>query len=75
MQKPYRFCFFENDAAHATAVLVLHFASDDAASDEAVMLLSASSLTRIEVWQGTRKTFQHARLTPPFTHTAYAASA
>jgi hypothetical protein len=75
MHKAYRFCFFEDDAAHAAAVLVLHFASDNAASDEAIMLLAASSLTRIEVWQGTRKIFQHARLAPRFMHRGYAASA
>jgi hypothetical protein len=64
MHKAYRFCFFEDDAVQAAAVLVLHFASDNAASEEAVMLLSASPFSRIEVWQGTRKLGQRTRPLP-----------
>jgi hypothetical protein len=62
MQQAYRVCFFEDGVAHATAVLVLHFASDRAAQDEAVQLLAASALSRVEVWRGTRKVCQRRRL-------------
>jgi hypothetical protein len=61
MHKAYRFCFFEEDAPAAAAVLVLHFVSDTAASEEAVTLLCASALTRIEVWQGTRLVCRHGQ--------------
>jgi len=58
MQKTYRFCFFAGDGnrcpPQAAAVLVLHFDTDATAAAEAVSLLSASALWRIEVWQGTR---------------------
>jgi hypothetical protein len=58
MHKAYRVCFFEANVAHAVAVLVLHFPSDAAAQEEALQLLSASALTRVELWQGTRKVYQ-----------------
>lgn len=59
MHKAYRVCFFEEDVAHAVAVLVLHFSSDMTAEEEALQLLSASALARVEVWQGTRKVYQY----------------
>ncbi len=61
MHQAYRVCFFEDGVAHAAAVLVLHFASDGAARDEAVHLLAASALSRVEVWRGTRLVFQRRR--------------
>lgn len=58
MNKTYRVCFFQEDMAHADAVLVLHFASDSAAREESLQILSASALARVELWEGTRKVFQ-----------------
>lgn len=62
MHQAYRVCFFEDGVAHATAVLVLHFPSDGAAQDEALQLLDASALSRVEVWRGTRKVCQRRRV-------------
>lgn len=62
MHKTYRFCFFDDGVAHATAVLVLHFPSDAAAGEEAQSLLSASTMSRIEVWRGTRRVCHRTRL-------------
>jgi hypothetical protein len=60
MHKAYRFCFFEDGTRHAVAVLVLHFASDLVATEEASALLCASALSRVEVWQGTRRLWRHS---------------
>ncbi|MGE3474433.1 MAG: hypothetical protein AB7H70_01365 [Rhodospirillaceae bacterium] len=62
MHQAYRVCFFEDGVLHATAVLVLHFASDNSAEDEAVQLLAASALSRVEVWRGTRRICERHRL-------------
>ncbi len=72
MHQAYRFCFFEDEVAHAAAVLVLHFACDTAAAEEAVQLLAASALSRVEVWCGTRRICQRRRACAREALAAYA---
>lgn len=61
MRNAYRLCFFEDRTRQPVAVLVLHFASEQEAIEEAAMLLAASALSHTEVWQGTRLLWRSTR--------------